>query len=146
MTCGIYKIQNKINGKCYIGQSINIYKRWQEHKSNSINKNHEDSYYPLYCAIRKYGIDNFDFSIIEECNQEELNNKEIYWVKYYNSFENGYNQTLGGNTNPLFYPRGCCNQTICKCRNNTATCSEPRGMLAYSNRPRLQNKSLLSRS
>lgn len=101
--CGIYKIQNKINGKCYIGQSINIYKRWQEHKSNSINKNHEDSYYPLYCAIRKYGIDNFDFSIIEECNQEELNNKEIYWVKYYNSFENGYNQTLGGNTNPLLY-------------------------------------------
>ena len=59
--CGIYKITNKINGKCYIGQSIDIIKRWKtEYKWYQINKH-------LLAAFNKYGLENFNFEIIEEC-------------------------------------------------------------------------------
>jgi hypothetical protein len=52
----------------------------------------------LYRSIRKYGIENFIFEILEECNEEELNDKEIYWIKYYDATnkEKGYNIKLGG--------------------------------------------------
>ena len=93
---GIYKITNKANGMCYIGQSVNIEKRWRKHKSAYGNPNaHEYDYY-LYRAMRKYGIDNFDFEVIEECSSDLLNDKEKYWIEKYDSYRNGYNQTAGG--------------------------------------------------
>ena len=99
MTCGIYKIENKINGKVYIGQSINIENRWNGHKK-AIHGCSDSYNYPLYQAIRKYGLENFDFSILEECNIKELNEKEINYIKINNSFvPNGYNQTFGGQGN-----------------------------------------------
>ena len=99
MTIGIYKIENMIDHKIYIGQSKNIEQRWDEHKWSSQNINKGKEYeYPLYRAFRKYGIENFSFEIIEKCKIEELNNKERYWIKYYNSFKEGYNQTLGGDS------------------------------------------------
>ena len=95
MTCGIYKIENKINGKSYIGQSANIERRWKSHRVSSKSKNDI-----LYQDIRKYGIDFFDFSILEECSQNELNEKETYWIKFCNSYiPNGYNKTFGGVNN-----------------------------------------------
>ena len=95
---GIYKIENKINHHIYIGQSIHIEQRWLEHKQPGIynNPNHYAYTYALYSAFRKYGIENFEFSIIEECTQEELNKREKYWIQYYNSYHQGYNMTLGG--------------------------------------------------
>ena len=98
---GIYKITNKINGKCYIGQAQDIYKRWNDHRSCAFNKNHSNHNAVLYRAIRKYGLDNFKFEIIEECSLDKLNEREIYYIDYYNSFihnknSNGYNMTLGG--------------------------------------------------
>ena len=95
---GIYKIENLINHKIYIGQSVNIDKRWREHKKNFLDE--EDSSYNthLYKSMRKYGIENFDFSIVELCLQEELNEKERFWVSYYDSFFNGYNLTFGGDS------------------------------------------------
>ena len=90
---GIYKITNKINNHCYIGQSINIEQRWQGHRSDW----KKGVCYPLYLAFTKYGIENFSFEIIEECSLELLNEKEVYWIEYFDSFYNGYNQTLGGN-------------------------------------------------
>ena len=100
MTCGIYKIQNRINGDCYVGQSINIEHRWARHKT--IGKNYNVNYIniALYKAFYEFGIENFDFSIIEICNKEKLNEREIYWIKYFNSFKNGYNMTLGGQELP----------------------------------------------
>ena len=89
---GIYKIQNLINGKIYIGQSIHIKARFNAHKSEARNGNTR----PLYNAIRKYGVENFSFEIIEECSKEKLNEREIYWIKKYDSFHNGYNLTPGG--------------------------------------------------
>lgn len=95
---GIYKIQNLLDGTVYIGQSKTISKRWQQHKKTAFNKEDHSYDLPLYRAIRKYGLDNFSFKIIENCLCEELNDKQIYWIKYYNSFFNGYNMTLGGNS------------------------------------------------
>lgn len=99
--CGIYKIENLINGKVYIGQSSDIYKRWYNHKRTSHTPTLEGYNYPLYKAFRKYGIENFNFEIIEKCSEEELNEKEMYYIEIYRSFTgfkdgNGYNQTLGG--------------------------------------------------
>ena len=89
---GIYKITNKINGHAYIGQSTNIYRRWKRHQNYEI----EDAHYPLYKAFQKYGLENFNFEVIEECSVEQLNEKEIYWISFYDTFKNGYNQTAGG--------------------------------------------------
>ena len=94
--CGIYKIENLKNRKKYIGQSINIEKRWKHHINiafNSKNKNYNNA---LYCAFRKYGVDSFKFTIIELCDKSNLNEREKYWIAFYNSFKNGYNSTNGG--------------------------------------------------
>ncbi|WP_286077744.1 GIY-YIG nuclease family protein [Thomasclavelia cocleata] len=93
----IYKITNKINSKCYIGQTSKFYKkRWNEHKNAAFNKFKISYNYPLYKAFRKYGIDNFKFEVIEKCEIQKLNEREIYWISYYNSYKEGYNQDLGG--------------------------------------------------
>lgn len=92
--CGIYKIQNIENNKIYIGQSIDIAQRWREHRSDALI-NRDNSI--LHKAIKKYGEFNFSYEIIEECSKEKLNEREIYWIQYYNSMiPNGYNQTSGG--------------------------------------------------
>lgn len=93
----IYRITNKINGKMYIGQTHNYYKtRWSQHKKEAFKKHRKSYNYPLYKSFRKYGIDNFEFKVIEICLIEELDAREIYWIKYYNTYSNGYNCTLGG--------------------------------------------------
>ena len=92
----IYKITNQINQKCYIGQTIqSVQTRWTKH-INSIGTEKE---YAIHKAIKKYGINNFIFEIIEQCDANLLNEKEIYWINYYNSYENGYNLTRGGQGN-----------------------------------------------
>lgn len=95
MSCGIYKIENLINKKIYIGKSVDISTRWKDHRTNYKNLAKDCT---LYKAIRKYGIDNFSFTIIEECEpiNEILNEREKYWINYYDSFKKGYNDTYGG--------------------------------------------------
>ena len=86
--CGIYLITNLVNNKKYVGQSRFMWQRWRKHKSEANNNNP----LPLYCAIRKYGIDNFKFEILEECAPDQLNDRESYYIFNYNSFvPNGYN-------------------------------------------------------
>lgn len=93
---GIYKFQNKINDNIYIGQSIDIEKRYKDHINRSKNKNSNQYNSVLHQAIRKYGIQNFTFEVIQECSKEILNEREKYWIQYYDSFKNGYNCTSGG--------------------------------------------------
>ena len=81
---GIYQLKNKINGHSYVGQSINIYKRWREHRSAAFNQNSSDYNMIIYQAIRKHGLENFDFIILEECLTEQLNEREVYWIAYFN--------------------------------------------------------------
>lgn len=94
---GIYKIECKIhnisNG-IYIGQSSNINRRFLQHKKELIGNYHINKH--LQNAWNKYGENNFTFEIIEECPIDKLNEREIYWIQYYDSFKNGYNNTLGG--------------------------------------------------
>lgn len=92
---GIYKITNLINGKCYIGKSICIERRFAQHKSPYEWQRNAS---PLYQAFQKYGIKNFNFEILEECLESQLNEKEKEYIKQYNSLtsENGYNIRSGG--------------------------------------------------
>lgn len=93
----IYKIINDINQKVYIGQtSRSIDVRWKEHQK-SVNRE-QFEIRPLYRAIKKYGIENFHIELIEETNNP--NDREKYWIEYYQSFKKGYNATLGGEGKP----------------------------------------------
>ena len=91
----IYLITNKINNKKYVGKTTTtIEKRWLEHIADS--KKEKCEIRPLYRALRKYGIDNFFIKEIEKCDIKNLSKREQYWIQYYNTYENGYNATLGG--------------------------------------------------
>lgn len=90
---GIYYWKNKITNKYYIGQSIDISKRLTQHKWAYQQQNQK---YPLYIEMRNYGIENFEWGILEECSIDELDQKEIYWIKKFNSYLDGYNLTSGG--------------------------------------------------
>lgn len=99
MLKSIYKITNNINNKCYIGQTSNIKSRFADHKRNyQLGGLEEDKL--LYKAIRKYGIENFSFEVIEE-DIENYNEREKYWISFYNSYKNGYNMTPGGEEPPI---------------------------------------------
>ena len=100
----IYKITNNINDKIYIGQTIRpLHIRWQEHKkiANQLSNSKINS--PLYCAMRKYGIDNFQIEQLEEIPNDNLNERECYWINFYDSYKNGYNATFGGNGHSSSY-------------------------------------------
>ena len=101
---GIYKYTNKINKKSYIGQSIHMEIRKRQHLNAAYNKNHINYYCDFYKAIREFGIENFDYEILEECEEKDLDEKEVYWINYYNSYKDGYNMTPGGDFNPSKVP------------------------------------------
>ena len=75
---GIYKITNKINGKVYIGQSINIERRWQQEKRCAFNESSPAYTQHISKAFRKYGLENFSFEVLEELKAEALNDREMY--------------------------------------------------------------------
>lgn len=90
--CGIYQIKNEVTGKIYIGQSNDINRRWNEHKTRAFDPNNNCYHKPLYLSMRKYGLDVFTLTILEECTQEQLNEREAYYMKLYNSLvPYGYN-------------------------------------------------------
>lgn len=88
---GIYKITKISNGKSYIGQSNNIERRFKEHQQKDAS-----SKIPLDIAIQKYGIHAFTYEILEECSLDKLNEREKYWINYYDTINNGYNCLPGG--------------------------------------------------
>ena len=98
----IYKITNIQNNKVYIGQTIRpVQDRFNRHLNDALH-NVIDTHFAR--AIRKYGKDSFSWEVIDTANtQEELTIKERYWIQYYNSVKEGYNETnaiskCGGNT------------------------------------------------
>ena len=93
----IYKVTNNINKKIYIGQTIqdeNI--RWNHHIREALNGSNTK----FHRALRKYGKDGFIWEVIEEVDNDKLNEREIYWISYYNSYKQGYNSTTGGDLPP----------------------------------------------
>lgn len=93
---GIYKITNIINQKCYIGQSTDLIQRIRKHIKTLVNGTNSNEH--LQNAYNKYGQGNFTIEIIEECDIENLDNREIFWIDYYKSYDSqfGYNKTKGG--------------------------------------------------
>jgi group I intron endonuclease len=94
MTAGIYCIENTINNKKYIGKSKNINNRFRYHKRKLKNNIHENSH--LQNSWNKYGSDCFLFYVIEECDELVLSEKEKSYIIHFNSKNNGYNLTDGG--------------------------------------------------
>ena len=93
----IYVIENQINHKKYVGQTTNPHKRWRKHKADDIKNGN----LVIGKAFLKYGIENFTFTIIEECDENLMSEREVYWIKELNTFignknSNGYNMTRGG--------------------------------------------------
>lgn len=90
----IYKITNDINNNVYIGETIrSLQKRWAAHLKKAEDPNVMGH---LQLAMRKYGAHHFHIEIIEECPDDKRFEKEKYWIQYYDSYNNGYNSTLGG--------------------------------------------------
>lgn len=91
----IYKITNTINSKSYIGQTIqNVKERFYQHCATKCSK--AVSNMAIHRAIKKYGKSNFTVEVIEEVESTNLNDRERYWIRYYDSYNNGYNSTEGG--------------------------------------------------
>lgn len=114
---GIYKITNKISGKCYIGQAVDIKKRIQQH----ISAYKRGSKLSLHMAIRKYGLEQFEVTVLVIINmfgktqdeiKKELNAQEIFYINLYESYQKGYNSTPGGDSGRLGFQHS--EQTIQK--------------------------------
>lgn len=101
MSAYIYKIENDINNKIYVGKTLEtIEARFKIHINDSKKENCKHR--PLYRAMNKYGIEHFKISILEECEPKFLNNREIYWIEKLGTYHNGYNATLGGDGKILY--------------------------------------------
>lgn len=101
---GIYRIINQCNNKSYIGKSKDLHVRLRAHHTEPFNSNADMYNSLIYRAIRKYGLDNFSFEVVEYCPEEQLNEREKYWIAYFHTYINepncqGYNMTIGGETN-----------------------------------------------
>lgn len=99
---GIYCIENKINHKKYIGQSINIEYRWKRHIRELNNNSHINEH--LQKSWNKYGQDNFNFYVIEFCDADKLDELEVYYIDLYKTMDAkmGYNLVSGGNSNKFY--------------------------------------------
>lgn len=97
----IYLISNDVNNKLYVGQTVQtLRKRFTGHCCYS--KSDRSDRMLIKRAIHKYGKDKFHISLIEECTIDSLNDREIYWIAYYDSYNNGYNLTKGGQSSNYF--------------------------------------------
>ena len=93
----IYKITNRINGKVYVGQTVKTLKeRFQKHCWSTTEKDNYHLNMAIKKAIKKYGKENFTIELIEEVEQNKLDEREVYWISFYDSYKKGYNCSLGG--------------------------------------------------
>ena len=86
---GIYKITNQENQMCYVGQAVNIADRWKQHIKRGLGAE-TPTKNKLYPAMAEFGVENFTFEIIEECEKAQLNDREDYWQEYFKAKEFGY--------------------------------------------------------
>ena len=94
--CGIYKITNQETGECYIGQAVDVRRRWMDHCKAGLGIDTPQGN-QLYQAMQEYGLDSFSFELLLECEPSQLNEKEKYFIQLYNSDAIGYNRNKGVN-------------------------------------------------
>lgn len=95
----IYKATNIINKKCYIGQTV---KTLEKRKADHLNTARRGGGFRFHNALRRYGETNFTWEVIDTTTSiEALNQRESYWINFYDSYNKGYNATLGGENNPM---------------------------------------------
>lgn len=92
--CGIYKITNQETNQCYIGQSVDIAKRWKDHIKCGLGID-TPANNKLYQSMAEYGVWNFTFEVLEECPKNQLNEKERFYIDLYQANEFGFNSNTG---------------------------------------------------
>lgn len=92
---GIYKLTDRTTGLVYIGQSLDVSNRWKEHVRRGVGAE-APTRNKLYPAMQKAGPENFTFELVEECESARLNEREKYWIEYFDSCSSGLNATAGG--------------------------------------------------
>lgn len=129
---GIYKITEKDNPtNFYVGQSNDIDRRFKEH----IYKTSKQSRIPFDDEITNKGKDAFLFEVLEVCSIDELNDKEKYWIAYYDTYNNGYNMTEGGDSNPSQNP-----EVIAKIKNTLLNNKEVNKKLSHKGEDNANSK------
>ena len=105
---GIYKILNRVNGKVYVGQSVNIIERWKQHGYKAFNQNELAYNSAIHAAFRKYGLENFELKVLEECLVSELDERERYWIQELDCLTpKGYNILVGGQAYRITKTKTC---------------------------------------
>lgn len=92
--CGIYKITNQKTNQCYIGQSVDVAKRWKDHVKCGLGID-TPANNKLYQSMAEYGVWSFTFEVLEECSKDQLNEKESFYISLYQSNEFGFNSNTG---------------------------------------------------
>lgn len=105
-TYSIYRIVNKVTQRCYVGKTADLMRRSKDHfrlLSKSIHTNVR-----LQAAANKHGLENLVFEIVETCiSADSVNDREMYWIRYYDSFNTGYNLTEGGEKDTTTHTKPC---------------------------------------
>ena len=91
---GIYKITNLENGKCYVGQAVNVPERWRQHIKRGVGAE-PVTQNKLYPAMKEIGVENFMFELLEECKANDLTSREKYWTDFYEAQTYGYTVKKG---------------------------------------------------
>lgn len=92
---GIYKITSLVDGRCYIGQAVDIKERFRDHMKAGLGIDTPQN--KFYEIMQQQGLENFTFELLEECPKDELNEKEKFYIELYKSYDYGLNSTRGNN-------------------------------------------------
>lgn len=92
---GIYKITSLIDGRCYIGQAVDVKERFRDHMKAGLGIDAPQN--KFYEIMQQQGLENFTFELLEECTKDELNEKEKFYIELYKSYDYGLNSTRGNN-------------------------------------------------
>lgn len=142
---GVYKITNNVTGKSYIGQSVNIEKRVKEHFWKAFYTSDRSYECVVHQAIRKYGKNQFSWEVLEECSQEQLDERERYYIASMNTLcPNGYNRAIGGQKNKAIVIRcSRCNNQLKYAKASTTMCRACLDELGYWRKVTIPTKEVL---
>lgn len=140
---GIYKITNTINGKVYIGQTVNYEKRKKNHKNYLLNNKHCNSH--LQRAFNKYGLNSFKMELIQQCEIDELDDLEKFYIKKYDCCDekHGYNMMYGGQKYRKFTPE--VREKMSRARKGKKLSEEHKRKISLANKNKVMSKEAIEK-